>query len=786
MYSYEWDAQTGGLLLNSSPLSFSKEPRPVYYKELDILGFDKYWNYAKNDTYPYMWAEANNYFYRGRLVAKTKGGSLCTAPELVLIEEPEPNGEPLRYVDIPGMVEKNRDLIETLAKETIKKVYNTYIEHKDDVDVFYVAFSGGKDSVVALDIVQRALPHNKFKVLFGDTGMEFPDTYKVADETEQFCKNEGIEFLKSQCVFSPEYTWEKFGPPAQTMRWCCSVHKTAPQIILLREYTNNPHFRGMAFTGIRGDESASRSEYDDVSLGEKVRGQYSCHPILEWNSAELFIYLYERNLILNEAYKKGNSRAGCLVCPMAASKNMYFKEKSYSTSEDGSRTTTTFNDIILKTTAKELSSPAAVKEFMDIGGWKARRSGKELSFAKNYCIDNFDKGIFTVRVLQQSTDWMEWIKTVGDVTFLENGNVEILYEKKLYHIEVTSEEDELVFTCNIGSNTKNDILFMSILKTIFRKTAYCIGCKVCEANCPHGYITMQDGKVKINDKCVKCRKCHDVFYGCLVANSMRLPKGEKKMGSIDRYGNMGIEYEWVKEYFKTKDEFWNSPHSLGTNMVKNLKSFLNDSEVTVKNKFTSFGEKIDSIGIETTTAWALMLCNLSYTAEFNWWIKNTLFSYSYTPEAIFAMLDDSMSKNSRDHIVAAYRNIFISITPLGNEIGTGVCDYEIKGGKRKLNSIVRYPWSTPDPLVILYSLYKFAEACGDYYQFTLTRLLDHDIDSDGVSPTQIFGLDRETMIKILNGLSINHSEFINASFNLDLDNITLNSDKTSADVLALF
>ena len=297
---------------------------------------------------------------------------------------------------------------------------------------------------------------------------------------------------------------------------------------------------------------------------------------------------------------------------------------------------------------------------------------------------------------------------------------------------------------------------------------------------------MQDGKVKINDKCVKCRKCHDVFYGCLVANSMRLPKGEKKMGSIDRYGNMGIEYEWVKEYFKTKDEFWTSPHSLGTNMVKNLKSFLNDSEVTVKNKFTSFGEKIDSIGIETTTAWALMLCNLSYTAEFNWWIKNTLFSYSYTPEAIFAMLDDSMSKNSRDHIVAAYRNIFISITPLGNEIGTGVCDYEIKGGKRKLNSIVRYPWSNPDPLVILYSLYKFAEACGDYYQFTLTRLLDHDIDSDGVSPTQIFGLDRETMIKVLNGLSINYPEFINASFNLDLDNITLNSDKTSADVLALF
>ena len=65
MYSYEYDTQTGGILLNSTPLMMSKEPRPVYYKELDILRFDKFWNYEKDDTYPYMWAEANNYYYRG-------------------------------------------------------------------------------------------------------------------------------------------------------------------------------------------------------------------------------------------------------------------------------------------------------------------------------------------------------------------------------------------------------------------------------------------------------------------------------------------------------------------------------------------------------------------------------------------------------------------------------------------------------------------------------------------------------------------------------------------------
>ena len=786
MYSYTWDAETGGLLLNSSPLSFSKEPRPVYYKELDILGFDRYWNYAKNDSYPYMWAEANNYFYRGRQVAKTKGGSLYTPPEIVIMDEPEPDGQPLRFVDIPAMVEKNRDLLEKLAAETIKKIYNIYVEYMDRVDVFYVAFSGGKDSVVALDLVQCALPHNKFKVLFGDTGMEFPDTYKIVEEIEQHCKDAKIEFLRAKSDFDPKVTWREFGPPAQTMRWCCSVHKTAPQIILLREYTNNPHFRGMAFTGIRGDESASRSEYEGISHGEKVRGQYSCHPILEWNSAELFSYIYERQLLINDAYKKGNSRAGCLVCPLATSKNMYFKEQAYSFSDEGYRTTTTFNNIILETTSKELSNPSAVKEFMDIGGWKARRSGKELSFAKSYTNESFEQGVLTIQVSRIETDWKQWIKTIGNVTFLENGNVEVLCRDKLYHIEIAENTNGLTATVVIGKNTQKDIYFMSELKTVFRKTAYCIGCRVCEANCPHGFISMKDGHVTIDDRCVKCKKCHDVFHGCLVANSLRLPKGEKKMGSIDRYGNMGIELDWVRSYFKLKDEFWTSPHSLGTNMVKNLKSFLNDAEVTAKSKFAPFGKVIDNIGIENSDAWALILCNLTYTSEFNWWVKNIDFSTTHTPDTIYAMLDDSMSKNSRSHIVSAYKNILISIPQLSNEIGLGVCDYTLKNGKRFWNSVVRIPWENPNPLVILYSLYKFAEACGDYHQFTLSRLLNHDLESDGVSPTEIFGLDRNQMEKILNGLTINYPDFLNASFTLDLDNITLNSEKTSQDVLNLF
>ena len=790
MYSYSYDVETGGILLNSSPLLFSKEPRPVYYKELDILGLDKYWNYEKNDSYPYMWAEANNYFYRGRKVAQTKGGSCYTAPEITILEEPEPNKQPLRFVDVPAMVARNQELLEGLVQETIKKVYNTYQQYQSKVDVFYVAFSGGKDSVVALDIVQRALPHNAFMVLFGDTGMEFPDTYRVIEDVEKYCKSNEISFYRSCSNLSPIETWNKFGPPAQTMRWCCSVHKTSPQIILLRKIMNNPHFRGMAFTGVRGDESASRSEYKDVSLGEKVKGQYSCHPILEWGSAELFTYIYARDLIINEAYKKGNSRAGCLVCPLAASKNMYFKEQSYGKSETGELTTTTFNKIILDTTSKNLSSDEAVKEFMDIGGWKARRSGKELSIAKNLSIDEFEKGVLTITTYANATDWKEWIKTVGKVSFLTDGDVEVIFEGHPYKIKQTVENDRTIFTVNIGTNTKRDLYFMSALKTIFRKSAYCSGCGVCEANCPHGFISLHDGIVEIDDRCVKCRKCHDIFHGCLLANSMRLPKGEKKMGSVDRYGNMGIEYDWVRKYMQNTEDFWNSAHGLGTNMVKYLKSFLSDSGIAVRKKsdyvLTDFGQKVKQLGVEDVNAWGLMVSNLVYTSEYNWWVKNTVVDQTYTPAEIMAMLGDDMTVNSKKNIVSAYKNIFISTEQVGTELGLGLCDYQLKNGKKYLESITRGKWKNPNPRVILYSLFKFAEACGDYYQFTLKRLLNHDIESDGISPTQIFGLDRNTMEKLLTGLSVNYPEFINASFTLDLDNITLREGKTSQDVLELF
>ena len=103
--------------------------------------------------------------------------------------------------------------------------------------------------------------------------------------------------------------------------------------------------------------------------------------------------------------------------------------------------------------------------------------------------------------------------------------------------------------------------------------------------------------------------------------------------------------------------------------------------------------------------------------------------------------------------------------------------------KNKAVALYRTEWKSPDDRVILYSLYKFSEICENYKQFTLTRLLDTSVESAGISPTQIFGLNREIMEKILNGLTFNYPDLIEARFTLGLDNITLKSDKTANEIL---
>ncbi len=803
MYSYTYDEQTGGLLLNSSPLLFSKEPRPVYYKELDILGFDRFWKYAKNDMYPYMWAEANNYFYRGRKVASTKGGSCYTAPELIIHEEPEPNGGGLRFVDVPEMIKRNTAILNSLVQDTIKEVYNTFQNFQKKVDVFYVAFSGGKDSVVSLDIVQRALPHNAFLVLFGDTRMEFPDTYRVIDRVEEVCKEQGIRFYRARSQFNPDQTWSCFGPPSTTNRWCCSVHKTSPQIVSLREITGMHNFTGMAFTGVRAAESLTRSEYDTISEGGKHQGQFSCHPILDWNSAELFLYIYSNNLTMNEAYIKGNARAGCLVCPNSSGRHEYIKRMAYTDNVD------VYLNRIASTSGKTNYSEAEMREFIDAGYWRTRKSGRELNFGQDKFEVRTEKKIPIITVYARSINWQIWAKTIGPITQYSETKYIIDFAEKPYEIQLEINEGKIDFILVNCESSKNDIKFQSLFRSVIIKSLYCVRCGVCEAECKNNCIDMKNG-FKISDDCVHCYKCHDVHGHCLRYNSIRNKITEgKKMSGIDRYFSFGARAQWLDIFIKHegKSEFWESD---GEGLVPNKKkdaflTFVKDAGLVEYNKKadgdkytkcipTKFADLVFEYGADSEITWALILVNLVYTPAFNWFVHNLEYGTLYNPDSIKYMLSDVMDNDikglGKRNVVDSLK-MFLSKTPLGKDSIFAFADVTEKVSSNgsessTLNYLQRSAWQNPDPRVVLYALYKFAEGCGGYYQFTLSRLYNSEIESDGVSPTLIFGIDQDQMQKVLTGLSVNYPEFINATFTLDLDNITLRSEKTSHDVLNIF
>lgn len=776
MYSYEWDSETGGYLLNSTPLKFSKEPRPVYCLELDLLGFNQYWTYSNDNALPIMWAEANNYWYRGRKIGMTHGGSLFTAPKIEVIDShPEGEGITLLNIDVNAMVEKNAEIMESVTNKTIKWIVKTYEENRLKADIFYVAFSGGKDSIVLLDLVQRALPHDEFKVVFGDTGMEFPDTYRIIEKIECDLKQKKIEFIRASAHYNSITSWKLFGPPSQRIRWCCSVHKTAPQIIEIRKRLKNSNFRGVAFIGVRGDESVSRSEYKMFECGKKHNGQCSAYPILEWNSAEIFLYIFQRNLIMNEAYKTGNSRVGCLVCPLAANKNEFFKFRSYPVQSQA------FLNIIRQYNFLEGDDSTKINDYLDYGGWKARSSGSAFDRHEQRYLDSVINGKLIIKVKGAHCDWKKWMPTVGLFESLGCNQYSIDYMGYKAHFVVVDNGDEYEVTIP-SHDIYSRATFFKFFKQVFKKAAYCIACGECEANCTNGCISSINGEIQIND-CKHCTKCNHIENGCLLYHSQRKPK-EAKMDnkSINRYGNLAPQTEWVEAFIKNDGEY-ERDISLGTNKIKSFRSFLRDAELVVNKTFSNFAKAVKRAGLgNANIGWALILVNLACSPEIGWFIKTLNESSNMARDEFEARAREygdykSISK-APTHISQAF--VILADTPLG-EVGLGKS--VMISGKKYFS---RSSWSSPDPRVILYAIYKFAEACDGYYQFTLSRLMDFSIDSPGISPAQIFGIDEATLALILRGLSVQYPDYINFSETLGLQTIDLRKANTAADVLELF
>ncbi len=251
------------------------------------------------------------------------------------------------------------------------------------------------------------------------------------------------------------------------------------------------------------------------------------------------------------------------------------------------------------------------------------------------------------------------------------------------------------------------------------------------------------------------------------------------MKSLNTMSNHAPKTEWLSAFFENKNDFFKENTLNKKNQLGPFKRFLRDAYLIAESdQFTSFGELLSYIGWDTDISQGLILLNLvSANPQIDWYVVNFEIGRTYPRKMVLEMLTafDVKSEGAQS-IYGAYKRLVE--TPFGTSLRFGFVTDE--------GDLVRTKCSITDSRVVLYGLFKFAEKCNDYKEFTLATLLNDSIDRDGISPTRIFGLDRDDMIPILLGLSAKYPEFINASFTHDLEKITLAEDKSFQDVLDLF
>lgn len=178
-------------------------------------------------------------------------------------------------------------------------------------DGYYVAFSGGKDSIVMERLFKMA--GVKYKAWYNNVTIDPPEL---------------VQFIKREY---PEVGWNNIGknlplamaddanatPPTRLARWCCEVYK---------EQGGIHHFRAI---GVRAAESARRKGLWTPLKADRKNGNPIMCPILYWSDADIWAFIKSNNMPYCELYDQGFDRLGCVGCPVGPEKQRFAQFKRW-------------------------------------------------------------------------------------------------------------------------------------------------------------------------------------------------------------------------------------------------------------------------------------------------------------------------------------------------------------------------------------------------------------------------------------------------------------------------